>query len=218
MKGLSDAASTATSCTVRTRVVGTSPASNLARLQSAKKGCIDCKSKATGVAGQGTGTVQAGDLTKHSWAGITALDFTIRSVDFPLNIDADSSIGAMLPVIDDSVAVGTLSNRLGPRSSFVAESLERWQMGYAGRCGERSASARAVALQSFTDFAGQLALIHSLDRVEYTSQHIRERRSHNVLLGTSPHSMPELGELAASVQVQTSLLGCIYAFAEASTR
>lgn len=90
--------------------MGTYPASNLAHLQSAKKDYIDCVFKATGLAGQGTGTVQACDLTKYSWAGITALNFTIQSVDSPLNTGADSAIGATLPVIDNFVAVGTLVN------------------------------------------------------------------------------------------------------------
>lgn len=83
-------------------------ASRLADLQAAGKDYVDCPFVATGILGQGEGTVQSCNLTPGAWTGTKALNFTIQSVDSPLNIGADSGIGSTLPIIDDFQAAGIL--------------------------------------------------------------------------------------------------------------
>lgn len=108
LQGLAGTASPATSCTIRVRVTGMVSRSRLAELKAKGSDFVDCKFKATGILGQGTGTVQACDLSKNQWSGTTALNFTIQTIDSPINTGAGSSISNTLPVIDDFKAIGTL--------------------------------------------------------------------------------------------------------------
>lgn len=108
LQGLAGTANPATSCTVRVRVTSMLSRSRLADLKAKRQDYVDCKFKATGILGQGTGTVQACDLSKNQWSGATALNFTIQTIDSPVNTGAGASISNTLPAIDDFKAIGTL--------------------------------------------------------------------------------------------------------------
>ena len=110
LKGLAGAGSTATSCTVRVRVTSMLDRARFSKLKAKGLDYVDCMFKATGVVGQGTGTVQLCDLSRKNWYGTTGLNFTIQSVDSPVNTGPGSAISNTLPVIDDFRAIGTLND------------------------------------------------------------------------------------------------------------
>lgn len=100
----------ATSCTIRVRVVEVSQnlggVPSLSELQAAGEDYIDCPFIATGVAGRGRGHVKECNLGRNNWTGIISVNFTVQSVDAAFDTGANVGIGAVVPVIDDFIALG----------------------------------------------------------------------------------------------------------------
>lgn len=108
LKGFAGAASTASKCTIRVRVLGMTDASKWNKLKQDGQDFVDCPFTPTlNVAGQGMGQVQPCDLSNLGWSGVTRLNFMIQSVG-TVSKGAGTEIGNTAPVIDDLIATGQL--------------------------------------------------------------------------------------------------------------